>query len=193
LRSVIFIALLAAGSAPAAAVASGATFIHQVAGATSPVRLTAEQRRPNTHAIYPTKPMLASKRGEDTQIIDHGVLIHYMTDVERERSRVVIVNGALFTSTGEPVRYGAERAILNYAMDAAGNFYILNQAGHPDLRHSSFFDGRAVACAGDVDVRDGRIVRINADSGHYSPSAMMFRNVLAELKKRGVDVSGLGR
>ena len=137
--------------------------------------------------------MLASKRGEDTRIIDHGVLIHYMTDDEREQARVVIVNGTLYASTGKPAPYGTEREILNYAMDAAGNFYVLNQAGRPDLRHSSFFDGRPVACAGDVEVRNGRIARINANSGHYNPSSRMFQNVLTELKSRGVDVSGLGR
>ena len=130
--------------------------------------------------------MNSSRKGEDKQIIDHGVLIHYMSDAERERARVVIVNGVLYTSKGEPTPYGTNGEELNYVMDAAGNFYMFNQTGHPELRHSSFFDGGPVACSGNLVVKAGRIVKIDHNSGHYSPTDVMFQNALKELKKDGV-------
>jgi len=157
----------------------------------TPSQLTGKQLFPKIEQIYQAKPMLSSYKDEDTRIVDHGVLIHYMSNEERESARVVIVNGTLYTSTGQPTPYGSDHEKLNYAMDAAGNFYVLNQMAHPDLRHSSFFDGRPAACAGDLEVKNGRIVKINSNSGHYSPSAKMFRNVLTELKRDGVDLRTL--
>jgi hypothetical protein len=162
------------------------------AGLPAPLQLTQTQLLPKTHELYQTKPMSSSHKGEDKQIIDHGVLIHYMSNEERESARVVIVNGTLYTSKGKPAPYGTDHEKLNYAMDAAGNFYIFNQTGHPELRHSSFFDGRPVACAGDLEAKNGRIVTINSKSGHYSPSPKMFQNVLTELKKDGVDLTSTG-
>jgi hypothetical protein len=161
----------------------------QVRPAQTQLRLTPAQLRPKTQELYPTKPMNDSRKGEDTRIVDHGLLIHYMSNEERENARVVIVNGRLYTSRGEPTPYGKAGEDLNYVMDAAGNFYIFNQTGHPELRHSSFFDGRPVAGAGDLVVKDGTIAKIDHNSGHYSPSDTMFQNVLSELKKDGVDLS----
>jgi hypothetical protein len=194
MRSVLAsIALIGAIWAPATAAGPSAVAAPQARANAAQVRLTEKQLLPKTEAIYATKPMLDTLLGEDTRIIDHGVLIHYMSGAERERSRIVIVNGSLYTSTGEPTRFGTEGETLNYAMDAAGNFYVFDQVGHPELRHSSFLAGRPVACAGDLRVTGARIVRIDRASGHYNPSPEMFRNVLIELRSRGVDVSGLGR
>jgi hypothetical protein len=156
------------------------------ASAASPAKPTREQLLPKTQELYQTKSMSRSHQGEDKKIVDHGVLIHYMNKEERASARVVIVNGALYTPTGQPVSYGTGPDKLNYVMDAAGNFYVFDQTGHPELRHSSFFDGLPVACAGDLEVRNGTIVKINSKSGHYSPSRRMFQNVLTELKKDGV-------
>jgi hypothetical protein len=162
------------------------------AGLPAPLQLAEKQLLPKTHEIYQTKAMNSAQEGEDKEIVDHGLLIHYMSSAERESSRVVILNGTLYTSKGKPTPYGTDAEKLNYVMDAAGNFYIFNQTGHPELRHSSFFDGRPVACAGDVQVKNGRIAKIDRNSGHYSPSAEMFHNVLIELKKDGVDVTSIG-
>jgi hypothetical protein len=175
LRIGLSIALISVAAALAAAASS---------------QLTANQLRAKAHALYETKAMNGSKTGEDKTIVDHGVLIHYMSASERESSRVVIVNGALYASKGGPAPYGRVGEKLNYAMDAAGNFYVFDQTGHPDLRHSSFFAGAPIACAGNLDVKDGKIAHIDSNSGHYSPTAKMFQNVLAELKKDGVDVAG---
>jgi histidinol phosphatase-like PHP family hydrolase len=182
------LAVLPAGFSIALACAVSAL---AAAGLPAPFQLTGTQCLQKTHEVYQTAQMSSARKGEDKTIIDHGVLIHYMSNEERESSRVVIVNGTLYTSKGKPTPYGTDHEKLNYAMDAAGNFYIFNQTGHPELRHSSFFDGRPVACAGDLEVKNGRIVRINSNSGHYSPSAKMFQNVLIELKKDGVDVTSV--
>lgn len=151
-----------------------------------PFQLAGKQLLAKTRPLYEAKAMNDSKTGEDKTIVDHGVLIHYMSAEERERSRVVIVAGTLHTSRGEPTPYGADGDKLNYVMDTAGNFYLFNQTGHPELRHSSFFSGGPVACAGNLEVRNGTIVHIDSNSGHYSPSGKMFQNALAELKKDGV-------
>ena len=128
---------------------------------------------------------------EEIEIIDHGIKIHYMGNAERESKRVFFVRGAAYDANGNLYPDSAPGDVQNYVMDASGNFYVFNQAGHPELRHSSVFDGAPVAGAGNIKFANHTVRKIDGDSGHYNPSQAMIRNVISQLQADGVDLSQL--
>jgi hypothetical protein len=73
----------------------------------------------------------------------------------------------------------------NYVIDANGNIWVSKSGHHPDL-----VDGENVFGAGEVFIdRNGRIVRINSQSGHYLPeSAEFYLYMKHQLDQLGVSV-----
>ncbi len=130
---------------------------------------------------YPTVAMHKSKLGQDKS---EGVI--YLNAQQREERRLVIQNGLVYDHTGKPVlnTRSKHRNQNNYVMDAAGNFYLFDEFTHPEIRHSSIFAGGPVAGAGNIQIVDGRIAYIDADSGHY-PTTGVHENVLKELAAHG--------
>jgi hypothetical protein len=57
--------------------------------------------------------------------------------------------------------------------------------------HSCFLRGMPVLCAGTIDFADGKIVRIQNDSGHYQPQDPALAKMLQHLKTIGVDIRGV--
>src|SRR5262249_42078530 len=113
----------------------------------------------------------------------------YLDAQQREERRLVIQNGLVYDHTGKPVlnTRSKHRNHNNYVMDAAGNFYLFDEFTHPEIRHSSIFAGGPVAGAGDIQIVDGQITYIDADSGHY-PSTGIHENVLKELAAHGATI-----
>jgi len=62
--------------------------------------------------------------------------------------------------------------------------------GQEDFKHSQFLGGGAVAAAGTLTVRDGKVTRFDNESGHYLPPCSALLNLLDVLANAGVDVSG---
>ncbi|WP_419419921.1 hypothetical protein ACNVED_01035 [Legionella sp. D16C41] len=62
---------------------------------------------------------------------------------------------------------------------------VLNKNFH----HSSFFQGRPVACAGAIKVNNGKIIEINLLSGHYKPNRKHLLTFLNLLEAQGLDIS----
>jgi hypothetical protein len=56
------------------------------------------------------------------------------------------------------------------------------------FHHSSFLEGRDVACAGEIEAVQGKILSINNNSGHYRPPPECLTAVVDVLRRRGVDV-----
>src|SRR5436190_3191279 len=123
---------------------------------------------------YPTVPMHKSKLHQDKS---EGVI--YLDAQQREERRLVIQNGLVYDHTGKTVinTRSKHHNQNNYVMDAAGNFYLFDEFTHPEIRHSSIFAGGPVAGAGNIQIVDGRITYIDADSGHY-PTSGVHENVL---------------
>lgn len=57
--------------------------------------------------------------------------------------------------------------------------------------HSSITGGQPVDAAGEIEIRDGRVVAISNLSGHYRPGPEHLLNTLSWLAGRGIDVSGI--
>ncbi|NJO01404.1 MAG: hypothetical protein HC880_06690 [Bacteroidia bacterium] len=57
------------------------------------------------------------------------------------------------------------------------------------FHHSSFLAGRPVASAGHIVIENGILRAINALTGHYKIDPSLNKQLLEELKLRGVDIS----
>jgi hypothetical protein len=120
--------------------------------------------------------------------------VHYMTPEEREAHRLFVdgdgnlrsaADGSLYdTSTGVTAWSGSGRAI--FVMDGSGNVYATldQQVGH--IHHSSLLGGQPVVGAGEIEVRDGQLVAMTDQSGHYRPEGYMNDQVLRSLRDQGV-------
>jgi len=73
-----------------------------------------------------------------------------------------------------------------YAMDTEGNIFAIADAELKEYdavaRHSTLLGGRAVLCAGCLDILGGRLCVIDNDSGHYKPNTNDLIKLLSKLK-----------
>lgn len=80
-----------------------------------------------------------------------------------------------------------------FVMDLEGNIYI--REGTKDFYHSSFLKGKDVAAAGEIKIKNGKIVAINNRSGHYWAGNVRYSDSLStvqflnRLKQLGIDIS----
>ncbi|AZZ36076.1 hypothetical protein CIK05_04475 [Bdellovibrio sp. qaytius] len=144
----------------------------------------------DANAQYPTVAMKASYIQKDMESKRK-----YMNAQEREVYRVVIKSGIVYGIDGkiypDTINNTPEHInLVKYVMDAHGNLYVWDGYKNTQIRHSGIFAGGPVAGGGEISIKDGRIIQINADSGHY-PTAELLKNVLRELQNEGVDINGI--
>lgn len=149
-----------------------------------------------THARYETVAKQAVFEGEHVpgNRIWGGTHVHYLTDEERARHALEIVDGVIRDADGLPFDTadarthwsGQGRAI--FVMDATGRFFTSKQHLVGRFHHSSLGQGRPVAGAGELEVRDGKLVALTDHSSHYCPPRRFTEQVLRELAARGVDL-----
>jgi len=84
-------------------------------------------------------------------------------------------------------RFGCSTAYI-FVVDYKHRMYIHpKKKGH--FHHSSFLGGKAAIAAGGVVVKDGKLLVVNGNSGHYKPSAVMLEKTFKHFEKE----SGLDR
>ncbi|WP_188827588.1 hypothetical protein [Nocardia camponoti] len=71
-------------------------------------------------------------------------------------------------------------------MDRNGRIYSAPHHILGQFHHSSFLAGRPVAGAGEIEVRQGRVVLISDHSTHYRPAREFTAQVLDSLNKQGI-------
>ncbi|CAG8492232.1 14793_t:CDS:2 [Funneliformis mosseae] len=72
-----------------------------------------------------------------------------------------------------------------YVTDCDGNFYVGQKIkGH--FHHSSFLAGGAICAAGGIKVREGKLLEINPNSGHYKPAQHHFKALIERLINEGI-------
>jgi hypothetical protein len=78
-----------------------------------------------------------------------------------------------------------------YVLDQHGNLYasLVQQVGR--FHHSSFLGGKPVACAGEIEVRDGAFNLINRKSGNYQPEEEQLSRIRSLLEEQGLDTSNI--
>src|SRR6185295_6608498 len=113
-----------------------------------------------------------------------GVVVPYLTEVERKELIISVRGGRLFDSLGAPLNTGANLA--HYVMDEYGTIYVRKFSTEDLFHHSSFMAGAPVAGAGLLRAEEGELLEINGQSGHYEPDLAIYGQVLDELESRKV-------
>ena len=116
---------------------------------------------------------------------------HYMTLEERTRYRLGVSNGQLVAADGSVLGSSAELDGM-FVMDAQRAIFASfrghdERLDYSELRHSSLVSGERVAAAGLLSVRDGRLVSISNESGHYAPLPSSLQCVLGRLAELGAE------
>lgn len=112
--------------------------------------------------------------------------VRYLLPSERTRHEVIARGGRLVDRHGKVLAPG--RALTGmFVLDRGGallaNFDDTDERG---FHHSSFVAGEPVAAAGCITVRDGRILSLSNESGHYIPAPSSLHRVMRKLSELGV-------
>ncbi|HJR74318.1 MAG TPA: hypothetical protein VJ806_11840 [Luteimonas sp.] len=150
-------------------------------------------------AKYDTVAKQAMFEGEEVpgNRVWDGTHVRYLTDEELAQHRLTIVDGRISQADGTPFDTrdarthwsGQGRAI--FVMNAYGDIFASKTHIVGRFHHSSLGQGKPVAGAGELEVRDGKLVALTDSSSHYCPPRRYTEQVLHELQARGVDVDGL--
>jgi hypothetical protein len=116
--------------------------------------------------------------------------------ISQELTRVVVKGGRLWmhsanetldTSRMSTMFSGPRFAI--YVMSAEGHLHVANHVAG-SRHHSSLLNGEPVAGAGEIQAFNGVLKVINNKSGHYWPLPFHLWQVLKELERQGLPMSG---
>lgn len=123
--------------------------------------------------------------------------VYYDSDAAKQGlTRVHLQGGLMYTdsakskplSTRNMVTHNAGPGKAIYVMSQSGTFHV---ASHIVGRyhHSSLLAGQAVACAGEMEVDQGKLLWLSNKSGHYQPNLNHLVQVLHQLQKSGVPMT----
>lgn len=154
-----------------------------------------QKRRYSLEKKYFTTPMRDEYVGEvigverTNAFREMGVRIQYVDPSKRNVFRAAITrSGNLLDSQGMPLN-----GKMLFVMDQEGGIYAappgLQFSNGKFLRHSSFLAGEPAAAAGEMIVRNGKIILVNRKSGHYKPSQKANDQFLSQLQEQGVNIS----
>ncbi|MDP3268613.1 MAG: hypothetical protein Q8M40_06130 [Legionella sp.] len=114
---------------------------------------------------------------------------HYFSSKESLDLMLSTKEGCLYRGRGNNKINTGDYVRHIFIMDMQGNFYS-NQDGEyrngRRIGHPSFTQGEAVAGAGEIQIKAGKITHINNMSGHYLPGPLSLHRVINELENRGV-------
>lgn len=79
--------------------------------------------------------------------------------------------------------------MTHFVMDRRGRVYAGFDLSVKWFKHSSLIGGQATLAAGRLGAENGKIIRVQNDSGHYEPGHQQMRNFLERLHLYGVDLS----
>jgi hypothetical protein len=121
------------------------------------------------------------------------------TPPERKNFALHITSGTMKQKPGETEKlYDTQKSYTAiqgqgwgiYVMDPNGQFYAgPHTVGR--FHHSSFLAGGAIAGAGELKVRSGKLEEINNKSGHYRPGLYQVVQTLTQLDKDGVNLNAV--
>lgn len=98
-------------------------------------------------------------------------------------------NGEVVDYLGRLVSTEAHKALV--VVSETGQMYISRGDPSDDFRHSSFLVGRDAWFAGEIEIRNGKIIEVTASSGHYKPGKNQIFLFLTWLNHAGVRVDNL--
>ncbi|MFC9440040.1 hypothetical protein, partial [Nocardia sp. NPDC057030] len=139
--------------------------------------------------IQDAKPLSGHQR------LPYHTPVRHMSPAELENHRLFVHEGRLFraadgrlfdTAQIASAREGGDARAI-FVMDEFGNLYAGDQE-LGSLHHSSFLGGRTVTAAGELEVRDGRLVVLSDRSGHYLPRGELNDFAVDLLRRQGLSL-----
>lgn len=137
--------------------------------------------------------------GQEDKLYDrHGTT--YLTSQQRAEYRVDIFKGHFFKAgklydTSSEIAHGKPEYVA-FTLNANGELSAFRHLGvmrDPRngrfLAHSSMNEGSPVLAAGEMKIKNGKLISLNTFSGHYRPSLFSVARFLEYLGDRGVDIS----
>lgn len=117
---------------------------------------------------------------------------HYVTyfqEEERKDHLASFKNGQILIQD-KPLNNASSRKPFIFVVSLEGNFYINEQKIH-QIHHSSEFAGGTVLSAGEIQIKDGKLVKISNSSGHYGPKASDILPALKILNEKYGNLYGV--
>lgn len=115
-------------------------------------------------------------------------------DAEARAAMEVFVNsnGQLIDASGNVIGSRIMNTKVIAVMDKTGHIYYSDLSSGENIHHSSFLAGGDIAYAGQIEIRNGIVIQIDALSGHYTPEFPLYNdNLISELQARVVDISNI--
>lgn len=143
-------------------------------------------------ATYKTLGMMKDAgMGKDVNgYMSGGVGVPYLLAADRKQYLIEVSPHGRLTQGGFLLNtLGTPQKLFIFVMDGDGKIYSANKS--KVQHHSSFLAGGPAAAAGHWRVEYGALQYVCNQSGHYQPPFDYTQQILVELKKRGVDVSGV--
>jgi hypothetical protein len=144
------------------------------------------------HLRYKTLGMMknAGMQKDVNDLVAGAAGTHYLLGAERGRYLVTVSAQHRLVQDGFLLNTSAgHTGMFIFVMDGEGAIYSADKS--VVSHHSAFLAGGPVAAAGWWQVVYGALKWISNDSGHYQPPLDYTKQVLTELKRRGVDISGV--
>lgn len=127
-------------------------------------------------------------KGENLQAALHPdfytAKVKYLDDQERQAYRIFVIDNRLVDYRGEPICEEKCRGI--FVMTPMGEIYFSDKPIFREFHHSSFIAGNDVAAAGELRIKDGKLLSVNNRSGHYRPTYAHILQFLLELQTQGL-------
>ena len=122
---------------------------------------------------------LANKfRADDVQLD-----MVYLNKLQRSAHMVSVDEGYLYDVKG--VELDSD-FLEPYAMDKYSSLFTMKLKGGVQINHSSMLAGKDVLCAGCLGIKNGLLVSVDNNSGHYKPTAENLLNAIDALNNQGV-------
>jgi len=119
--------------------------------------------------------------------LNSGQRLQYLLMVKNNGQIFRYKDNAVF-DTG--TTWGDKPLSAAYAMDTDERLFSIGDAKGVGVNwnHSSMLSGHAVICAGEISVTQGRLMKIDNNSGHYKPDSQNLADCVRALGDAGVDL-----
>ena len=152
------------------------------AWATFPGNSFAEEPKDVPHPIS----MRAEYVGEDKRGIDP---VFYIRENQIHQYEVKFDGGKLLDHEGKIINSYQWNLPSLYVITEDQKFYLSLYQKHNQFHHSSISGGKKVLSAGQILVKDGKVIAIDRQSGHYFPTDEHLQFAKRYLEQHGIDVS----
>jgi hypothetical protein len=113
----------------------------------------------------------------------------FLNKEERTKRLILIRDGLLWE--GFDSKFDSAPFSRAFVIDKYGNLFGSNEIFDNSLsfNHSTFNAGMDVLCAGTITARQGQLLKIQNNSGHYKPTRDHLHNAVLLLNDQGLDLS----